>query len=239
MTVQKTDVATPCRFKGSLFTLSVLQLFSTNLDDIEREVSATIQRAPQFFNHAPIVIDITAINNESLDYLGLVACLKKAGLFPVGVRGIADAQTPQAIAANLAILPNTQQSSPQPKTAAPKATVKASNDTHKSSLVIDQPIRSGQQVYAKECDLIVIAPVSAGAELLADGSIHVYNTLRGRALAGINGDTNARIFCHKMCAELLSIAGLYQLSDDFMSFKDQQHIHIFIDGDKLSMQPYQ
>ena len=80
--------------------------------------------------------------------------------------------------------------------------------------VITHPVRSGQQIYAKNCDLIVMAVVSAGAELLADGNIHVYGPLRGRALAGINGNSEARIFCQQLGAELLSIAGQYKVAED-------------------------
>ena len=81
-------------------------------------------------------------------------------------------------------------------------------------MIITEPVRSGRQIYAARGDLIVMGPVSAGAELLADGNIHVYSSLRGRALAGISGDTNARIFCHSLEAELVSIAGLYRVSED-------------------------
>jgi septum site-determining protein MinC len=80
--------------------------------------------------------------------------------------------------------------------------------------LITLPVRSGQQIYAKNCDLIVMAAVSAGAELLADGNIHVYGPLRGRALAGVNGNREARIFCQQLGAELLSIAGQYKVAED-------------------------
>lgn len=83
----------------------------------------------------------------------------------------------------------------------------------RKSKVITQPVRSGQQIYAKEADLIVLASVGTGAELLADGNIHVYGALRGRALAGIKGDTSARIFCSSLSAELVSIAGQYLMPE--------------------------
>ncbi len=80
--------------------------------------------------------------------------------------------------------------------------------------MVHHPIRSGQQVYAADGDLIILASVSAGAEILADGNIHVYGALRGRALAGVKGNTSARIFCHNMAAELVSVAGQYKISED-------------------------
>lgn len=86
--------------------------------------------------------------------------------------------------------------------------------SYQPSKIITTPVRSGQQVHGKDCDLIVLAPVSAGAELLADGNIHVYGPMRGRAMAGISGDRNARIFCHQLGAELLSIAGVFKTAED-------------------------
>ena len=101
------------------------------------------------------------------------------------------------------------------------------------SKVIHHPIRSGQQVYAPEGDLIVLASVSAGAEILADGNIHVYGALRGRALAGVKGDTQARIFCHSMAAELVSIAGQYKISEDIDRSRLGKPTQVYLDKDAL------
>ena len=86
--------------------------------------------------------------------------------------------------------------------------------TVKPTRVITTPVRGGQQIYAQGGDLVVVSSVSPGAELLADGNIHVYGPMRGRALAGVKGDSKARIFCQQMSAELLSIAGHYKVSED-------------------------
>jgi septum site-determining protein MinC len=101
------------------------------------------------------------------------------------------------------------------------------------SKIVHQPIRSGQQVYAADGDLIIMASVSAGAEILADGNIHVYGTLRGRALAGVKGDTRARIFCYSLEAELVSIAGQYKISEDIDKSKLKKPTQIFLDNDAL------
>lgn len=101
------------------------------------------------------------------------------------------------------------------------------------SKVIHQPVRSGQQVYAPDGDLIVLASVSAGAEILADGNIHVYGTLRGRALAGVKGDTQARIFCHSMAAELVSVAGQYKISEDIDRSVLGKPTQVYLDKDAL------
>ena len=104
------------------------------------------------------------------------------------------------------------------------------------TLVVDKPLRSGQQVYARGGDLVVMAPVSAGAELLADGNIHVYGPLRGRALAGVKGDTRARIFCQQMGAEMLSVAGQYKTAEELR--RDPlwgQSVQISLSGDVLNI----
>ncbi|MAB25605.1 MAG: septum site-determining protein MinC [Pseudomonadales bacterium] len=102
--------------------------------------------------------------------------------------------------------------------------------------LITEPVRSGQQVYARGGDLIVMAPVSAGAELLADGHIHVYGPLRGRALAGVQGNTEARIFCQNLEAELVSIAGQYKVAEDLRKEQHwKQAVHISLAGDSLKI----
>ena len=101
------------------------------------------------------------------------------------------------------------------------------------SKIVHQPIRSGQQVYAADGDLIIMASVSAGAEILADGNIHVYGTLRGRALAGVKGDTRARIFCQSLEAELVSIAGQYKISEDMEKSELKKPTQIYLDNDAL------
>jgi septum site-determining protein MinC len=99
--------------------------------------------------------------------------------------------------------------------------------------VVTQPVRSGQQIFAPEGDLIILAPVSAGAEILASGNIHVYGPLRGRALAGVHGDTSAHIFCQSMEAELVSIAGHYKISEDLQESCWKQAAHVQLRDDLL------
>jgi septum site-determining protein MinC len=233
MAAQKNNVSRPCQFKGSLFTLTVLHLYTNDLEQIKQEMIATVQRAPQFFKMAPVVLDISSLATDTIDFVSLASCLRTLGLLPVGVRGAREELTSLISNASLALLP----SSSTTTEASPTPTTKKSSAPQKN-LIVDQPIRSGQQVYAKEGDLIIIGSVSPGAELLADGSIHVYGTLRGRALAGIHGNQQARIFCHTMAAELLSIAGIYQLSEDFAAFQEKQSLQIYLENDRLVLKTY-
>jgi septum site-determining protein MinC len=102
--------------------------------------------------------------------------------------------------------------------------------------IVTQPIRSGQQVYAPGGDLIVMAPVSAGSELLADGSIHVYGPLRGRALAGVRGDTDAQIFCQSLEAEMVSIDGHYKVAEDLRKEAFwKTAVHVYLEGNSLKI----
>ncbi|MGH8553382.1 MAG: septum site-determining protein MinC, partial [Methylococcales bacterium] len=102
-----------------------------------------------------------------------------------------------------------------------------------TSTLVERPVRSGQRVYAANGDLIVLATVSAGAEIIAEGNIHVYGTLRGRALAGVKGDLNARIFCTDLQAELVSISGQYQISEGIDHSLHGKAAQIYLSGESL------
>ena len=232
---------TAFELKASLFTFTVLQLKTFDVQLIEAQLSATINKAPNFFKHAPVILDLHRLQMITcpIDFAGLMQILKAHDLIPMGIIGANLEQATQAITANLGILPGqystklpseptTPSISPPP--AEPEAMLAPPRDVPK---IIEHPVRSGQQIYAKNSDLIVLASVSQGAEIIADGHIHVYGTLRGRALAGVNGDTQARIFCQKFEAELISIAGLYQLHEQFQSQSGKIQCQIYLRGDKL------
>jgi septum site-determining protein MinC len=109
--------------------------------------------------------------------------------------------------------------------------------TGAAALLVTEPVRSGQQIFAQRGDLVVVASVSAGAELMARGNIHVYGTLRGRALAGVHGDSTARIFCETLDAELIAIAGLYKLSDAIDPSLRRRRVQAFLDDGTLRVEP--
>ncbi len=187
--------------KGSNFTLSVLHLVN---DDIAQALSILEQKvaqAPSFFASAPIVVNIENVSKE-INFVELKSGVEQAGMIPVGITGCKDeVKHAKAIAAGFAVM-----TSFTPQTVTQQATMQPTK-------VIRTPIRSGQQVYAKDGDLVILNNVSPGAEVIADGSIHVYGTLRGRAIAGASGQAEAKIFCNNLQAELISIAGNYWLSD--------------------------
>ena len=227
---QSREINSPAvELKGSVFTLPILQIQSTSISDIEIALQSHIAKARKFFENAPFVIDLKSISQNSaeeqnFDFHGLMKLLSQQHLIPVGVRNGSSQQNALAISAGLAILkgglsaPEVEEkpvSKERPTPEAENSSTPVSTSPHKTK-VITQPVRSGQQVYAKGGDLIIMAPVNHGAEVIADGNIHIYSTMRGRALAGVLGDVNASIFCQSMEAELVAIAGNFRVFEEDM-----------------------
>ncbi len=204
--------------KGGSVTLPIVKLLGTDVEAIAFQLQQRVKQSPEFFRSAPVMIDATALPEDALvDLAALVEHLRGFEMVPMGIRGGGPGLREAATALKLALLSHSAVPDAQPQRTPPKARPKIPKPDVASpvtSLLIDQPVRSGQRVYARNCDLIVTAPVSYGAEIIADGHIHVYDTLRGRALAGVQGDTHCRIFCHDLQAELISIAGHYRISED-------------------------
>lgn len=197
------------KLKGRLYTFTVLQLLSTDYALFSKQCSETVAQAPKLFEHTPVVFDFSSVADMALDLQKLCEIASQYGMVPIAIQAANPIVEAAAQYQGLAIL---NASSSHDKPIIERAVEPPSHDFANTKL-ITLPIRSGQQVVAKAADLIVTSAVSHGAELLADGSIHVYGALRGRALAGISGDRNARIFCQSLDAELVSIAGFYRLSD--------------------------
>lgn len=200
------------QFKTSFLPCTILQLTRYDLDELEQQMATTIQRAPNFFVGSPVLIDLEKIKTFGvIRFDQIKSIILKFGLIPLGVRGGSAEQHDAAVSAGLAVLSATKLSKieTEPKT---------SQEQFTPAKMVTTPIRSGMQVYAKESDLIVMSQVGAGAELFADGNIHVYGPLRGRALAGVQGNMQARIFCRTLEAELVSIAGYYLTKDDMQKY---------------------
>lgn len=190
-------------------------------------LDAALQRAPRFFSNAPAIVDLdgAAGLDKAGDFTGLLRELRARRLAVVGVQNGTLEQNAAAAAAGLATLQPGRQSAPEepPRPAAPARV---------ATRVVDEPVRSGQRISVQG-DLVVVAPVGAGAELAATGSIHVYGALRGRALAGVDGDVGARIFCQSLEAELIAIAGLYRTSDDLDPAFLRGRAQAFLRGESL------
>jgi septum site-determining protein MinC len=196
------------KLKGRLYTFTVLQVLNIDKHLFSQQIAETVVKAPKLFERTPVVFDLSFVNHLEIDLQDLCQIARDHGMIPVAIQGGNALQNTVAPCQGLAVL-NASASQDKPIIERPEST---SMELAKAKLITAH-IRSGQQVVAKGADLIITASVSHGAELLSDGNIHVYGALRGRALAGMNGDKEARIFCQSLEAELISIAGFYRLSD--------------------------
>ena len=179
---------------------------------IHQALEDKIAQAPAFLKHAPVVLNVSALE-DPVNWSAMHKAVSATGLRVIGVSGCKDAQLKAEIEKNGAAYPDGRKGKKAPRPApAPQAPAQNTTPVTKTRL-IDTPVRSGQRIYAPQCDLIVTSHVSAGAELIADGNIHVYGMMRGRALAGASGNRETQIFCTNLMAELVSIAGEYWLSD--------------------------
>lgn len=220
-------------FKCSSFNIPVLALNSDNLVKIKKQLQQKIAQAPEFFKYSPLIIDLSLIITQHLDINLLVQTLRGLHFFPIGIQGGGSEQHQVAIKMGIPIL--SVQLTNDLKIATDNNSQNHEHLTDASMIenkLITQPVRSGQRVYSKG-DLIILAHVSAGAEVLAEGNIHVYASLRGRALAGIQGNTQSRIFCTNLQAELISIAGNYRIKDDLDNLIENKAVQIFLHDQAL------
>ena len=207
---------TPIEFKGSSFTLSVVHLHHSQPEVIRQALQDKIDQAPAFLLNAPVVLNVSALTGD-INWKQMQQAVMATGLRIVGVSGCKDEALKKMIArAGLPVLSEGKESRKQASApvieAAPVVPAVIAEAASKTRIV-NTPVRSGQQIYARNADLIVTSSVSAGAELVADGNIHIYGMMRGRALAGVGGQRDSQIFCTNLAAELVSIAGEYWMMD--------------------------
>ncbi|MBW8831235.1 MAG: septum site-determining protein MinC [Burkholderiales bacterium] len=230
--------------KSASLTLVSLVLKSTDPQVLAQEFESRFGDTPGLFDRDPVVIDLGFVVDavEPIDFVALVALLQRYKLQPIAVKGGTQAQMESARLAGLVDAP-ADGPSPAPRPVPPDVTevlvdepiaTAVSQPPNASALVVDKPLRSGQQVYARGRDLVVLAVVNFGAEVIADGSIHVYAPLRGRAVAGAKGDTTARIFSTCMEPQLISIAGTYRTTDTALPADVHgKAAQVRLDGEKL------
>jgi len=233
--------------KSATLPLVALLLKSPDLAVLAEELRTRFGDVPDFFDHDPLVIDLAPLppGSATPDFAALLALLRPYRVMPVAVKGGSDEQMAAARAAGLAAATEMVLAREKPQQARPEPSVPAvaaEVQIPRSALVIDKPLRSGQQVYARGRDAVVLAMVNPGAEVIADGHVHVYAPLRGKAIAGARGDADARILTLCLEPELVSIAGVYRTSEtpwpDALRGKPAQ-VRLAGDGDtgKLVLEP--
>lgn len=236
--------------KSASLTLEAFLLKTGNLSTLAQALEDRFGASPDLFDGEPLVIDLThlASLDVAIDFPALVKLLGQYKLKPIAVRGATRKQGEAARAAGLVEAPDGVASPARVETVEVvrevirevrvEVPVEVEVPVAASTVVLDKPLRSGQQFYAKGGDLIITAVVNHGAEVIADGSIHVYAPLRGKAIAGAKGNRQARIFATVMEPELLSIAGTYRTTDnplpDNVRGKPAQ---IRLDGERLVFEP--
>lgn len=226
--------------------MTLLEVKTDAIGNIAEELSARVAESPAFFNNNPLVLGFEQLKGgaQQFELTQLVAICRELGFIPAAIKGGTAELEKLALSIGLATLPKgkakgtttleiEEPSSRQKKSESAPAPVTAASSV---TQVVDTPVRSGQQIYAKG-DLIIMSSVSAGAEILADGNIHIYGALRGRALAGVQGDENARIFCQSQEAELIAIAGHYIVDEDLRAQHWKSPIQAFCANGKLVIAP--
>lgn len=209
--------------KSRMLTLMVFELHNPNIVQLAMRLKEHMAQAPNLFRSTPLVVDLTPLQDgfKVVDFPALVSLLDNHGLTVIGVLGGNEQQRTAAARARLALFPEgparAAPEAPRAETGSKEADAPAEEapaTPSVSDLVVRLPVRAGQQVYARGGDLIVESSVNEGAEVVADGDVHIYGALRGRALAGARGRGNARIWCQNLDAELVSINGIYRTRDD-------------------------
>jgi septum site-determining protein MinC len=269
--------ATPKRppafdLKGVMAPLTVLRLRSSDIQMVDRQLRVRISQLPHMFLHAPVMIDLGALEEASpLTVIQVVAILKACKLVPVAATnvpaamrttianeglGILQVAPPTArerdLDAEIAAIPDPDKTplpepkpaEMKPKEAAPKVYLGRAvkplpppRPAFAGPVVVRQPVRSGQVIYAQNNDLVVLAPVNAGAQVVADGHVHIYAKLRGRAVAGAKGLRDARIFCQKLEAELVAVSDVYMSADEIPPALRGKPAQIFFENGECKAAP--
>ena len=196
------------------------------------EIDATLARSPGFFVGKPIVLDLAAVDLSGPAISHLVGSLGERSIRVLGIEGVDEdrlgANMPPLLTGGRACVITrnepAQKPEPEPK---PKQT----------SLLLAEPVRSGQSIVFADGDVTVLGSVGSGAEIVAGGSIHIYGTLRGRAMAGVNGNSSARIYCQKIEAELLAIDGYYQTAEEIDEALRNRPAQAWLQGDTMKITP--
>jgi septum site-determining protein MinC len=197
------------------------------------EIDATLARSPGFFVGKPVVLDLSAVELSQSAIAHLLGSLEGRNIRVLGIEGVnADHLTtsmpPLLTGGRPTVL---IQNEPKKLEAKPEARPKP------NSLLLESPVRSGQSIVFTEGDVTVLGSVGSGAEIVAGGSIHIYGTLRGRAMAGVNGNSAARIYCQKIEAELLAIDGYYQTAEDIDANLRNRPAQAWLEGDVMKITP--
>jgi septum site-determining protein MinC len=221
-----------------------VRIRTTDPHAIQNELAARVAAAPHFFRRIAVCLDLSALEKtpEVAEIHAVIEAVRRVGMLSVGLAGDVVELETVASALNLPILssfrtPTRPAPVLEPEQAAPTTPEPAPADSNVSTLIHIQPVRSGPRIYARNRDLIVNAGVAAGAEVIADGCLHIYGPLRGRAMAGARGDPAARVFCQEFDAELVSIAGVFRVFETIPAELAGMPVQAWLAGEDLHFAP--
>lgn len=235
-----------CEIRFGQVGITQVRIRTTDVNALHEELGARLKAAPQLFERSGVCVDFSALEAvpEADKARALLEAVRWAGMLPVGIAQVGVDQGGEAVEAlaralDLPLLAPSRAASKAPAEASKSkaASVPAKPVETARTLVHQQPVRSGQRVYAKSRDLIVTTAVGAGAEVMADGCVHVYGVLRGRALAGAQGDATARVFCQEFHAELVSIAGVFRVFESLPPELEGKAVQAWLQGEDLRFAP--
>lgn len=226
--------------KSASLPVVAVVLKTTDAAVLAADLAERLAADPGFFDNDPVLIDLAALREtpEPIDFDAVAALLRQHRTLPVAVRGGSPAQMEAAHAAGLVAAPDAPPARTEAATPVVQEVVREVPVAGPGTVVVDKPLRSGQQVYARGADLVVLAMVSFGAEVIADGNIHVYAPLRGRAIAGARGNMAARIFTTCLEPQLVSIAGIYRTTETALPADVLgRPAQVRLEGEKLLIEP--
>jgi septum site-determining protein MinC len=221
-----------------------VRIRTTDPRAILNELAGRVAAAPHFFRRIGVCLDLSALEKtpEVAEIQAVIEAVRRVGMLSVGLAGDLIELETVASALNLPILssfrtPTRPAPVLEPEQPAPTTPEPAPADSNVSTLIHNQPVRSGQRIYARNRDLIVNAGVAAGAEVMADGCLHIYGPLRGRAMAGARGDPAARVFCQEFDSELVSIAGVFRVFETIPAELAGMPVQAWLAGEDLHFAP--
>ncbi|HEY4443903.1 MAG TPA: septum site-determining protein MinC [Steroidobacteraceae bacterium] len=222
--------------------LMQLRIRTTDTGALLDELTGRMNTAPNFFRRTAVCIDLSDLEKapETQEIKAILDAVRRAGLLAVGLASASAEIEALANAVNLPILSAFRPASHSVaavESAQRVATEPAAAEAGIAAMIQQQTVRSGQRIYARNRDLVITAGVGAGAEVIADGCVHIYGSLRGRAMAGAHGQLNARVFCQEFHAELISIGGVFRVFETIPSDLAGKPVQAWLDGEDLLFAP--
>ena len=256
----KSPLEPACDLRIGQVGVGTLKLHRFDLGAIQAEMASKVQTAPQLLRRSPVIVDLNTFSHppSAAEVRELLDTLRQSGVLPVGLTYGSAAIESLALElglplfsrfrANYEPVPPAPEPSPQPAAPAPPRAPEpgataaslpepATSGTGFRLSLHEGHVRSGQQIYARGQDLTIVGHVGPGAEVIADGNIHIYGSLRGRALCGAGGEARARVFCREFRAELVAVAGNYRVLEDAPPELHGKAVQIRLDGERLLFEP--